>query len=197
MRVSQVVHNSQIYGPGQRMILWTQGCSIRCPGCWNDTLWDFKGGYDITVEEILILAKENNDAGVTILGGEPLDQPEETLKLIEHCHESGLSIMVYTGYEMDELKGVKLTCVESADIVILGRYVDSMRSEELLWRGSTNQTILWNTEIPSGLDLSERRQTEIHIDSKGKMQVLGYPSESTLIQLEESYGSLQSLIQNK
>ena len=64
------------------MILWTQGCSIRCPGCLNDTLWDFKGWYDLTVEEILILAKENNDAGVTILGGEPLDQPEETLKLI-------------------------------------------------------------------------------------------------------------------
>ena len=156
-------------------------------------MWDFKGGYDLTVEEILILAKENNDTGITILGGEPLDQPDETLRLIDCCKASGLSIMVYTGYEIDELRGVKLNCVESADIVILGRYVDSLRSEELLWRGSTNQTILWNTEIPSGLDLSERRQTEIHIDSKGKMRVLGYPSESTLSKLEESYGSIQSL----
>ena len=196
MRVSQVVHNSRIYGPGQRTVVWSQGCSIRCPGCWNDKLWDFGGGDDIPVKDLVDLALSHNDLGVTILGGEPLDQPEETLQLIEHCQASGLDIMVYTGYEMDELKGTKLKCVESADIVIIGRYIDALRSEELLWRGSTNQNIIWNSETPTEIDLSERRQTEIHFDSKGKIQILGYPSKETLTELEKRHGHLRSLIRD-
>jgi anaerobic ribonucleoside-triphosphate reductase activating protein len=193
MRVSQVVHNSRIYGPGQRTVIWTQGCSIRCTGCWNDKLWDFSGGDIMSAEQLVHSTIENNDVGLTILGGEPLDQAEETLRLIEHCHSKGLDIMVYTGYEMDELKESKLKCVETADIVIIGRYVDSLRSEELLWRGSTNQKIIWNSTIPPEIDLSERRQTEIHFDSKGKVKILGYPSEKTLTELEKRHGRLRSL----
>ena len=78
MRVSQVVHNSRIYGPGQRTVIWTQGCSIRCTGCWNDKLWDFNGGDIMSAEQLVHSTIENNDVGLTILGGEPLDQAEET-----------------------------------------------------------------------------------------------------------------------
>ncbi len=197
MRISQVVHNSRIYGPGKRTVIWSQGCSIRCPGCWNDKLWDFTGGDEISVKKIVEQTVEHNDTGITILGGEPLDQSEETLRLIECCHETGLDIMVYTGYEMNELEGTKLKCVQDADIVIIGRYIDSLRSEELLWRGSTNQTILWNSAIPPEVDLSERRQTEIHFDSNGKVQILGYPSKETLNGIEKQYGDLRSLIREK
>jgi|TARA_B110001452_G_scaffold266197_1_gene272446 anaerobic ribonucleoside-triphosphate reductase activating protein len=156
-------------------------------------LWDFTGGDEISVKKIVEQTVEHNDTGITILGGEPLDQSEETLRLIECCHETGLDIMVYTGYEMNELEETKLKCVQDADIVIIGRYIDSLRSEELLWRGSTNQKIIWNSTIPPEIDLSERRQTEIHFDSKGKVKILGYPSEKTLTELEKRHGRLRSL----
>ena len=59
--------------------------------------------------------------------------------------------------------------------------------------GTTNQNIIWNSTIPSEIDLSERRQTEIHFDSKGKIQILGYPSKKTLTELEKRHGRLRSL----
>jgi len=193
MQVSQVVHNSKIYGPGMRTVVWTQGCSIRCPGCWNDKLWDFKGGETVLLEMLLESTIRNGDTGITILGGEPLDQAEKTLQLIELFQKNDLSVMLYTGYEKSELSPFQLACYNTADIVIIGRYIDSLRSEELLWRGSSNQQIIWNCEIPEGINLSERRQSEIHLNTDGKMQILGYPSKETLTEVNKTYGSLRSL----
>jgi anaerobic ribonucleoside-triphosphate reductase activating protein len=192
MRTSLVVSNSAIYGPGLRTVIWTQGCSIRCPGCWNDKLWDFKGGSENTVEELVKKALQSGDSGITLLGGEPLDQPVATRKLIEACHEQGLDIMLYTGFEESELNKCQLDCVKSADIVVIGRYVDELRSEHLLWRGSSNQRIIWNMEIPQNLNLADRRQVEIRFDNTGKVNILGYPSESMLAKFTSRFGTLKS-----
>ena len=65
----EVVENEHLYGPGKRLLLFTQGCSLRCKGCTNQHLWEFGKGIDVTIEEIL---NQCNDLdGITLHGGEP------------------------------------------------------------------------------------------------------------------------------
>jgi anaerobic ribonucleoside-triphosphate reductase activating protein len=193
MRVAEIVESSRIYGPGSRTVLWLQGCSIQCEGCWNDELWSFSGGRKMSSEEIIQILQNNTDVGLTLLGGEPLDQAPAVLELIENCHTSGFDVMLYTGYELEELSKVQKQCVEQSDIVIHGRYVEDLRSENLLWRGSTNQDILINSQKYHDLELEERRQMEIHIDELGQVKVIGYPPEALIESIQSTNGPLKSL----
>ena len=144
-------------------------------------------------EEIIQILQNNTDVGLTLLGGEPLDQAPAVLELIENCHTSGFDVMLYTGYELEELSKVQKQCAERSDIVIHGRYVDNLRSENLLWRGSTNQEILINSQKYHDLELEERRQMEIHIDELGQVRVIGYPPEVLVKSIQSTNGSLKSL----
>ena len=193
MRVAEIVESSRIYGPGSRTVLWLQGCSIQCEGCWNDELWSFSGGKKMSSEEIIQILQNNTDVGLTLLGGEPLDQAPAVLELIENCHTSGFDVMLYTGYELEELSKVQKQCAEQSDIVIHGRYVHELRSVHLLWRGSTNQKILINNLKYSGLDLGEKRQMEVHIDSFGQIKVLGYPTDALIQSISSRNGLMKSL----
>ena len=75
----------------------------------------------------------------------------------------------------------------------IGRYVDELRSEELLWRGSTNQRIIWNMDIPEGIDLSERRQVEVRLENNGNFRILGYPSDSMIMNYTKRFGKLKGI----
>ena len=71
---------SEIYGPGLRSVFWTQGCTLACKGCWNTQYWSTRGGFEIEISQILIdLDKLDDIEGITLLGGEPLQQPEALL----------------------------------------------------------------------------------------------------------------------
>tara|TARA_B100001778_G_C18524237_1_gene600369 strand:+ start:79 stop:678 length:600 start_codon:yes stop_codon:yes gene_type:complete len=192
MRVAEIVESSRIYGPGSRTVLWLQGCSIQCEGCWNDELWSFSGGKKMSSEEIIQILQNNTDVGLTLLGGEPLDQAPAVLELIENCHTSGFDVMLYTGYELEELSKVQKQCAERSDIVIHGRYVHELRSVHLLWRGSTNQKILINNSKFDSIDLTEKRQFEIHINEKGLINVIGYPTSEILASIQSTNGQLKS-----
>lgn len=193
MRIAEVVDSSRIYGPGERTVVWLQGCSIQCENCWNDELWTFDGGKDVQYAELIDRARDNGDVGFTLLGGEPLDQAPAVLGFLEAAHKAGLDVLLYTGYELNELSRIQQRCVETADIVIHGRYVHDLRSEHLLWRGSTNQEILVNSPKYQDLELNEHRQMEVHIDEFGRVKVIGYPPESLIDSIESFNGSMKSL----
>ena len=192
MRVAEMLHSSKIYGPGERTVLWLQGCSIQCENCWNDELWSFQGGQSIGNDEVITYAETHKNSGITLLGGEPLDQAPAVLKLIEDAQESGLDVLLYTGYELHELSSVQKQCVDLADIVIHGRYIHELRSLNLLWRGSTNQEILINNKRFRDIDLTEKRQMEVHIDAMGQTKVVGYPTEELVASVTLLNGKMKS-----
>ena len=192
MRVACVVESSKIYGPGSRTVLWLQGCSIRCDQCWNDELWSFEGGEEISFSDLIEIAAKNGDIGFTLLGGEPLDQAPAVSQFISQVQGHGLDIVLYTGYELHELSNIQQMCVSAADITIHGRYVHDLRSEQLLWRGSTNQQILVQNPKYSALDLTEKRQMEIHINEGGGVKVIGYPTPELLESIASRNGMLSS-----
>lgn len=119
--------------------------------------------------------------GITILGGEPLQQATATLALMRAAKSFGLSVMLYTGYEPDELSGDAMSCAEEADLLISGRYVEALRSTTLRWRGSSNQRITSPTGMYDCSTFEELGEAEVHIDEHtGEATVLGYPDDAML-----------------
>lgn len=180
LNVSTYLENSTIYGPGNRFVIWFQGCSLRCKGCWNKDMWSFKENQLFKIYELFerIKASEGIE-GVTFLGGEPLDQAENLSILVKMLRDEGLSIMLYTGYEYEEISGtLKEEIFLLSDIVVSGRYVETLRSVYLKWKGSENQKIIFNSgvyrEYESIVDEHEN-DIEIHIDETGEITIAGYP----------------------
>ena len=156
---------------------------MECPGCWNSDLWSEDAGYYTTVHELVSeIIEENGIEGVTILGGEPLEQPDPVLELIIAVKEAGLTVMLYTGYEEEELQGIIYG--KSIVVVIMGRYIASLRDTNLRWRGSSNQKIRMMTDVYEGLEIEERGEVEITVDPHGEVSMAGYPERWLLKLLE-------------
>lgn len=173
--IAHIEEGSYIYGPGCRYVVWVQGCSLHCKGCWNQKMWNFEPNQIIEREKLLknILAEKYD--GVTFLGGEPLQQPENLLWILRVLKGKGIHSMLYTGYELDEIKAnpLFLEICKQADILIPGRYHDEERNIYLKWRGSENQKIIYQTGEEQ--IISESNDVEIVLDSDGSICYLGYP----------------------
>jgi anaerobic ribonucleoside-triphosphate reductase activating protein len=180
LRIHSLVLHTRIYGPGLRSAVWFQGCDLACEGCWNKELWPAKGGELREHEDILTeLISASKTEGVTFLGGEPLQQAEALLPLLKDLKAIGKSIFLYSGYNRNELNEIQKACVDLADIVVLGRYVESERDTNLRWRGSKNQTVEFQTERYSEVDKNgEASEYEVHIKSDGSSLLLGYPPDA-------------------
>jgi len=178
IRLGDTLSSSQIYGPGNRFVIWVQGCSLECPGCWNKEFWTTESGYELEISKLIsIISSTNEIEGITILGGEPLEQPEATLNLIQSVKRIGLTVMLYTGYEENEMTDLQLECIYASDIVIMGRYVASMRDTTLRWRGSSNQEIKILSEAYKDIEIEEKEEVEITIDTNGAISMAGYPQK--------------------
>lgn len=151
LRVGRFLISSRVNGPGRRFVIWFQGCSIRCRGCLNPEFHDEDGGHLIETARLVDIIRDLRDEieGVTFTGGEPLAQAMELVKLAGAVKSMGLTVVCFTGYEMDEiLKGNiegGLELLEFVDVLIDGPYVEE-KSAPLLWRGSTNQDVYFLTE---------------------------------------------------
>jgi anaerobic ribonucleoside-triphosphate reductase activating protein len=95
-------------GPGRRYALWVQGCTLRCRGCCNPGMLAHGRGTAVSVAEIL---HELDDArerhaieGITLLGGEPLEQLPAVAALCEGAAARGLGVLVFTGLRLEEAR---------------------------------------------------------------------------------------------
>ena len=169
---------SEIYGPGLRAVFWTQGCNLACKGCWNTQYWSKKGGNTILVSRLLEeLDSINGIEGITLLGGEPLQQTEASLQLIKGCKERGLTVFLYTGYDPSEFDSAMQRCFDLSDIAVTGRYEQGLRDTTLRWRGSTNQQVHFISNAYDDSVLKEQTEVECHILPNGEIRMVGYAEE--------------------
>ncbi len=184
MNVAHIEEQSYIYGPGCRFVIWVQGCSLRCKGCWNSEMWSFNKRTEYSVNQLYEMVKNENVEGLTILGGEPLDQLDEVFALCQKCQTNGISTMVFTGYEISEIENINKSAIKSVtDILITGRYIDSLRTTELQWIGSTNQQILFLSDRYSAYKICNGNYMEIDINENGSIKMLGFPENELLSSL--------------
>ena len=181
MNIAHIEEQSFIYGPGCRFVIWVQGCSIHCKGCWNKEMWSFGKRHLFSVQELVGLISKASVEGITILGGEPLDQFDEVYSLCAECQKKGFSTMVFTGYEIEEINNSRMSAIKSvSDILITGRYVEKLRTIDMQWIGSTNQQIHFISEKYKDYELDNGNYIEITINDSGQSSILGFPETKIL-----------------
>ena len=172
----EAVENEHLYGPGKRLLVFTQGCSIHCKGCVNSHLWEFGAGIDISADEIADLCSELE--GVTLHGGEPLDQAEALTSVVGKIKALGKTVILFTGYTYGELNDVQRRVWLASDMVVSGRYEESKRCIYLQFRGSTNQKVYTHKGQYRDYRIKDGKSVAIlTLDSNGEMSSLGFRSD--------------------
>ena len=139
-------------GPGIRLTLFTSGCTIHCPDCFNKVAWDFNYGQPFTQEtedHIIETIKSPNYQGLTILGGEPLDNVDGLIPLVKRFRTefgSTKDLWCFTGYTYETIVGQKmnqlpnlnefLSCI---DVLVDGPFEMDKKNMMLVFKGSSNQ----------------------------------------------------------
>jgi|GEM_PF-116916 len=175
-------------GPGPRTVIWFQGCPIRCSGCYNPHLWPFEGGEEMSVEEVLRRVKQGSacgDVGVSLVGGEPLAQPEACAELCVALREMSVHVVVYSGLVCEDIASLVSAVpafhviLNHADVLVDGPFIRSEYDARVAYRGSRNQRVIdLRTTQARGhiVTLSrewDRRQT-ITIQPGGSMMTLAF-----------------------
>ncbi len=149
LRISGIVRESIVDGPGLRYVVFVQGCPHGCPGCHNPHTHDFSGGEEADQSRILEEIRENPLlSGVTFSGGEPFCQPEALVRLGREIKAMGKHLMVYSGYTYEELlklgntRPAVLELLRLSDILVDGLYLEQERDLTLLFCGSRNQRLI-------------------------------------------------------
>jgi anaerobic ribonucleoside-triphosphate reductase activating protein len=184
-RIHAVVPRSRANGPGARFTIWFQGCTLGCPGCFNPGTHDPVGpgeAPDVTELVDAALAEQPAIEGVTLSGGEPLQQPVAVAAFCEELRaRSGLGIIVLTGFARREIEAdpLRLAAVAHADMVIAGRY----RARRYLGtglRGSDNKEYWARTNRYSPSDLASVPDLEIAVGVDGGLVVTGMPEHGVV-----------------
>ena len=137
-------------GPGCRVTLWIPGCNHKCPGCHTPWTHDYNQGMDFTqldFEGLCLLLEKDYISGLTISGGDPLMQNDDTLidlcQLVYDIKERfpNKTIWIYTGYYLHELNGIQLDILQYCDYIVEGPFKLNERDTTLPFRGSRNQKI--------------------------------------------------------
>lgn len=133
---------SMVDGQGIRMVIWSQGCKMACPGCHNPETHNPCGGEEFDIEELKneITKYAKYHQGITLSGGDPFLQPEANKELADHAHSLGLDVWAYCGKTYEQLQDNVL--LSSCDVLIDGPFVKELRDITLAFRGSSNQRII-------------------------------------------------------
>lgn len=147
IRIAGTVNDSIVDGPGLRYAVFVQGCSHRCPGCQNPETHDPLGGHDDDTNNLIAKMKKNPLlSGLTLSGGEPMEQPIPCLALAKAAHESGLNVWCYTGYTWEQLTREndpdRMALMHEIDVLVDGPFIQAEKSLELDFRGSRNQRLI-------------------------------------------------------
>lgn len=139
-----------VLGPGRRIGLWMQGCSIRCKGCLSKDTWERDPGREMRVARLLTWCREATGGdldGVTITGGEPFDQPKALAALLQALacwrQEIGrdFDILCYSGYPLATIQKRHARLLQGIDAIIPEPFVEALPQSHL-WRGSANQPLV-------------------------------------------------------
>lgn len=202
LNVAEICPATRTLGPGQRFVIWVQGCCFNCRGCVSP---DWIPQKQATLVDPLRLAdyilSVPGTEGLTVSGGEPMLQAAALSELFtylrQHCD---LSIMCFTGFALEQLQAKSSPAINQVltliDVLIDGLYIPELNDNKG-WRGSSNQVIHFFTprHLPETSLFTERkRDVEIHMRDESALLV-GVPPHnfSTNFKLAVDIGSSVTL----
>lgn len=145
LSILNIIEDTTVDGPGFRTAIYCAGCINQCPGCHNPESWDINNGTDVDTEEIMQTIMSDDFANVTFSGGDPMYQAKGFAELARKIKQSSKkNIWCYTGYLFENLRESAETAelLRYIDVLVDGRFIESLKDEDLLFRGSSNQRLI-------------------------------------------------------
>lgn len=183
-----------VLGPGQRIGLWVQGCSVGCAGCMSRDTWS-KGSHSaVPLDDVVdwcVRQAEIGAEGITISGGEPFEQPEALDALIarlgdwRHKEKREFDILCYSGLPLARLQRGYAHILAKLDALIPEPF-QRRRPRVGSWQGSSNQPLILLSELGRNrfADVPQRRQIQVGL-SDGKLFTIGIPDRGDMDRLAE------------
>ena len=171
---------SKVNGPGNRFVLWTQGCSKGCSDCFNPETWSTNVYKELSPTQIFELIKNFEVDGVTISGGDPLEQEDELLELLMLISTIRLrkGVILFSGFTRAEISRdpIREECLRYVDVLIDGRYEKNLKIDFSL-RGSSNQTFYFFSDKILSSELLFDQEVEIS-SFEDSVIITGFPNVS-------------------
>ena len=192
--INKVHYPVTTLGYGKRVGIWTQGCSIRCPGCISKDTWERSKEHWTQIDDLVAACRGwlAQADGITVSGGEPFDQPEALTGLLDRLRaETRGDILVYSGYSHESLSKRFPGVIRKLDVLITEPYAPHAGSS-LFLRGSDNQKIFLLTPLareryPSNINTLEwGTKSGLDIMMEGDaIWMAGIPRENEMTKLKE------------
>ena len=148
MRYNKIRKMDISNGPGVRVSIFVQGCTLKKKNCFNPETHDFNGGEeftDDTIEKVLSLCEKDYVEGLSILGGEPMHPKnlEGVTKLAKKFKQKfpNKNLWAWTGFLFDNYLKDKEIC-KYLDVLVDGQYMEELHDPTLKWKGSSNQRVI-------------------------------------------------------
>lgn len=121
-KIKQIETMGLMDGPGVRVVVFMQGCPLRCLFCHNPEMWSLEGGESYTPDDLInkVLKYKNyfgKNGGITFSGGEPLSQSEFLIECLKLCKEHGIHTCLDTSGVGDALYNKEI--ISNVDLIIL------------------------------------------------------------------------------
>src|SRR5205823_4657820 len=130
VRLHGIEARSRANGPGARFVVWLQGCTLGCPGCFNPTTHDVDGGSETAIATVIAQLRDARGIeGLSLSGGEPLQQADAAIALLDAARALGLSTLAFSGYTLDEIRALPrgVEVIDRLDVLVDGRYIAGER----------------------------------------------------------------------
>ena len=185
INLAKIIEETEAEGPGLRTAIWVQGCLKRCKGCCNGQFLKIQPAELVPIKEVMAGIKAAKEMyqieGITLLGGEPFLQAEGLSQIAEFAQQLDLSVMVFTGYLLEELTETKFRgatqLIAATDVLVDGEYEIENTETVRNWVGSTNQRFHYLSEFYNAeIETRELSVTnEWRIDRSGNIMGNGLP----------------------
>ena len=148
VQIAGILRHSFVNGPGVRYVVFFQGCTHNCAGCQNPETHALGGGETAGIAEIIAgIQQERHLDGLTLSGGDPFLQPKACAQIAKAAHDLGLNVWAYTGWLYEDIKNGKAghdaqLALNEIDVLVDGPFVESLKTDKALWRGSSNQRLV-------------------------------------------------------
>ena len=199
LQINKAHYPVTVLGPGKRIGIWVQGCSIRCKNCVSMDTWEPDAKRAMRIADIIAWCKkmaEQGCDGITISGGEPFDQPQGLRALLAELHawrrqgRADFDILCYSGYPLRTLEAKHGALLKMLDAVIPEPYIENA-PPMAIWCGSANQRIVPLSERGKVAysDFVDRpvaeygKQMQVSVEG-GRVWMIGIPGRGDMEKLE-------------
>lgn len=190
--ISRVHFPVTTLGPGKRLGIWFQGCSLRCEGCISVDTWATAKTL-IPIDQLMMALSSYLPLvdGITISGGEPFDQFDALLAIVVQLRKkTEVDILLYTGYSIEDIPDQLQQIKPYIDVLISDPF-QRQTSQTLRLRGSDNQRLhCFTSQAKEKYAYYQQVVTtndnvlDVMFDAEGVVWFAGIPKRDDFIKLQ-------------